>query len=316
MVEFFILSQFVSAILTTLVGVGLILFIRKKAQKNIKEGNPAGFWMRAICFGTDLAIIDILASFLAFHGSLQASGSITLLLTLSYFFFFWLFFAATPAGMLAGIRIISNDNKPLKIWQVLVRLIMSVFLFVGWIFMFFDKKERKALHDIVSQTRVTYGEKVTKTDGGLIKKAKFIMLGMALVLLIGLIAYGLGEKLTKYAENDQVKFFDLDKDGQVDGLTMDLDKDGKTDVFKYDLDNDRVVDFTTFDTDKDGIAESIDMNNDGIIDGFDFDNDNKLDIKTSRGQRVIGRDVLFGIWAAGFAGLLIFAIMKEKKIIS
>lgn len=313
MLEFFIFTQFISAILTTTVGIGLLLFIRKKTQINVEDNKPAGFWLRAICFGTDLAVIDILSSLLAFHGGLRAAGHITILLTLSYFFFFWLFFAATPAMMLARIKIISKDGGPLKIWQAFVRLGMLAFLFIGWIFIFFDKKEKKMLHDIVSQTRVTYGEKITKTDRGLIRKTKFIMLGMVLLLLIGLTGYGLREKLTKYTENDQIKFFDLDKDGQVDGLTMDLNKDGKTDVFKYDLDNDHVVDFTAFDTDQDGIAESIDINNDGRIDGFDFDNDNKLDIEVSEGQSVILLwKILFGVWVVGFVGLLIFSILRER----
>lgn len=312
--EFFILIRFISAILTTAVGIGLLLFIRKKTHQNVKENKPAGFWVRAICFGTDLAVVDVLTSFLAYHGSLRAAGHITILLTLSYFFFFWIFFTATPAMLLARIKILSKDGRPLKIWQALVRLGMLAFLFIGWIFILFDKKEKRALHDIVSQTRVEYTDKVIKADSGLVRKIKLTMVGAAAVLLIGLIIFGSGEKLTKYAQNSQIKFFDLNKDRVVDGLTIDVNKDGKTDVFKYDLDNDLVVDSTTFDTDKDGVAESIDINNDGRIDGFDFDNDNKLDIPSSSGQFFIQLwGILFGIWIAGFVSLIVFAILKEAK---
>lgn len=314
MLEFFILSQFISAILTALVGVGFIFFIRKKTQHNIKENKPAGFWVRAMCLGTDLAIIDILVSFLAFRGSITASGYIASLLMISYFFFFWLFFAATPTMMFARIKILSKDGGPLKIWQVLVRLVMFIFLFVGWITILFDKKEKKALHDIVSQTRVAYTEKEIKAEEGIVRKVKLAIVGMAAVLLIGLIVHGFGEKLTGYTENNQMSFFDLNKDGTPDGLTMDVDEDGVVDTFKYDLDNDHVVNFTAFDTDKDGIAESIDLNNDGLIDGFDFDNDNVLDIEVSEGQNVILLwKILFGIWIVGFVGLLIFAMVKENK---
>ncbi|MDO8657384.1 MAG: hypothetical protein Q7K55_01490, partial [Candidatus Levybacteria bacterium] len=101
----------------------------------------------------------------------------------------------------------------------------------------------------------------------------------------------------------------------ADGLTMDVDKDGKVDVYKYDLNNDRIVDFTTLDADKDDVAESIDMNNDGRIDGFDFDKDNVLDMPFRDGQIFIWLwKILFGMWTAGFAVLLIYVILKENKI--
>lgn len=314
MLEFFILSKFISALLTLLVGVGLLLYIRKKTKQNAKENRPAGLWLRAICFGTDLAIIDLLNSFLAFHGSLQVTGYITALVALSYLFFFWIFFAATPGMMLVRIKILSKNNEPLKIWQALVRLGMFIFLFIGWITMLFDKKEKKALHDIVSQTRVAYTEKEIKPEKNSIKNMRFIILGMAVILLIGLIVYGKGEKMANYTRNDQVKFFDLNKDKINDGLTMDLDKDGKADVFKYDLNNDHVVDFTTLDADKDGVAESIDINNDGRIDGYDFDNDNIIDIPVWSGQFFIWFwKVLFGLWGLGFAAFIVFVILKENN---
>ena len=316
MLEFFIVWKFVSALITISVGAGLLVIIRKKTTSYVKENRPAGFWVRAICLGTDLAVIDMLVSFLAYRGSFVAAGHIILLLTVSYFFFFWLFSSATPAMMIARIKILSKDGKALKIWQALVRLGMFVFLFVGWIPMLFDKKERKALHDMVSQTRVAYTEKEIKVEKGWLKNIRFIMLGLIIVLLIGLMVHGFGEKLTKYTESSQITFVDFNKDGLFDGLTIDVDEDGNSDVFKYDLDNDRVVDFTTFDTDKDGVAESIDTNNDGRIDGFDFDKDNVLDIPVTKGQFFIQLwNVLFGTWAAGFVALLVFAMVKENKLL-
>ena len=316
MFEFLIFSQFVSALLTILVGTGLIFFIRNKTHQNIKEQKPAGFWVRAICLGMDLAVIDIFASFLAYRGSLTASGYITIVLSLSYFFFFWLFFAATPAMMFARIKIISRDDKPLKFWQILTRLSMYVFLFVGWIPILFDRKEKKALHDIVAKTRVAYAEKEEKNKhDNLVRRIKLGLFGLTAVLLIGLIINGSGEKLTGITENNQIKFFDLNNDDIPDGLMMDADGDGNIDVFKYDLNNDHSVDFTVFDADNDGVAESIDVNNDGRIDGFDFDNDNVLDVKVSGGQFfILLWRVLFGAWTVGFVALLIFAIVKENKL--
>ena len=316
MIQFFIVWKFLSALLTISVGVGLLVFIRKKTQANVKENHPAGFWVRAICLGTDLAVIDMLVSFLAYRGSFVAAGHIILLLTVSYFFFFWLFFAATPAMMIARIKIFSKDGSSLKIWQALVRLGMYLFLFVGWITILFDKKEKKALHDIVSQTHVMYTEKEHRVASGLLKRVKFILLGLSAVLLVSLIVYGLGEKLTKYSENSQITFVDFNQDGLTDALMIDVDEDGKSDVFKYDLNNDRVIEFTTFDADKDGVAESIDINNDGRIDGFDFDKDNVIDIPVFQGQFFIWLwRIMFGIWGVGFASLLVLAIINENKIL-
>lgn len=315
MFEFLVISQFVSALFTLAIGVGLIYFIRKKTDQLVKENRPAGFWVRAICLGTDVAIIDILVSILAYRGSLVASGHITILLTLSYFFFFWLFFSGTPAMMFARIRIVSKDEKSLKFWQVSSRLAVFVFLFIGWIAMLFDKKEKKTLHDIVSKTRVVYKEGEKTKDDVSVKRIKFGLLGLAAVLLIGFMVNGLGEKLNDISENDQISFFDLNGDDVPEGLTIDVDKDGTAETYKYDFNNDHVVDFTTFDTDKDGVAESIDVNNDGRVDGFDFDNDNIIDIEVAGGQFFIRLwRVLFGTWVVSFSAILVLATAKEKRI--
>lgn len=315
MIEFFLLSRFVGSILTLAVGVGIILLIRKKTKQK-PDGFPAGLWMRALCFGIDLAIIDILNLFIAYHGSLQIARYISFLVTISYFFFFWLFFSTTPAKFFARIKIVSMDGAPLKIWQALARLGMTIFLFVGWVTMLFDKQEKKALHDIVARTKVIYtaeGIKL-KTKEGLVKILQLSLIGGVLILLASLMSFGSGEKMSKYVENSQIKFFDLNRDAVPEGLTMDLNQDGKIDVFKYDLNNDRVVDFTTFDTDKDGVAESIDVNNDGRIDGFDFNNDNKLDIRVFGGQFFIWLwRVWFGVLGVGYTLLLVFGILKERN---
>lgn len=315
MIEFFLISRFVGSILTIAVGAGVLWFIRKKTKQKA-DGHPAGLWMRALCFGIDLAIIDIINLFVAYHGSLRAAGYISLLVTFSYFFFFWLFFATTPAGIFARLRIVSRESGPLKIWQVLARLGATLFLFVGWVTILFDKHEKKTLHDIVARTKVVYTAEKIKANlkDGRVKILRFSLLGAVIILIISLMSFGSSEKMTKYAENSQIKFLDFNQDSVPDGLTMDLNQDGKIDVFKYDLNNDRIVDLTTFDADSNGVAESIDVNNDGRIDGFDFDNDNKLDTKVFDGQSFIWLwRAWFGIWAVGFAGLMALAILKERS---
>ncbi len=316
MLEFFLISRFVSSVITLLVGVGLVLLIRKKAKRH-EENSPVGFWMRALCFGTDLAVIDIINLFVAYHGDLRSAGYISALITFSYFFFFWLFFSSTPAAMFARVKVVSKDNAPLKVWQALARLGMSLVLFVGWVTMVFDKKEKKTLHDIVARTKVVYttGKIQLNIKEGLVRVLQFGALGAVIILIASLMYFGPHEKMAGYAENSQVSFFDLNRDKIPEGLTIDLDNDGKPDVFKYDLNNDRVIELTTFDADKDGVAESVDANNDGRIDGFDFDNDNVLDIKVFGGQFFIWLwRAWFGLWTVGFVGLLAFTIMREERI--
>ncbi|HCM37508.1 MAG: hypothetical protein UV61_C0002G0058 [Candidatus Gottesmanbacteria bacterium GW2011_GWB1_43_11] len=311
--EFSIVWQVLSGLLTTVVGVGLLIFIRKRNQDKIKKSEPAGIWVRAICLGTDLAIIDILTSLLAFRGSLTSAGYIIILISLAYFFFFWLFFGATPAMMLVRIKIISQDEKPLKVWQILVRFCMFAFLMIGWVTILFDKKDKRALHDFVAKTKVEYVEKFEKNS---IPKIQLGMFGLVGFFLMTLIIHGFGEKLTKYVESNQVTFVDLNQDTLIDGLAIDADEDGKADVFKYDLNNDRVVEFTTMDADSDGVAESIDLNNDGRIDGFDFDRDNKVDILVIKGQFFIWLwRIWFGLLFSGLVGMLVFSILQENKLI-
>ena len=314
MLKFFITWQLFRALPTFLVGISLLMILRRKNRDKIKTNQPAGFWIRATCLGTDIAVIEVVTSLLAYHGNLFVAGQITLLITFAYFFFFWFFFSATPMQMLTGIKILSQDGKSPKIWQLLVRLGMLVFLVVGWITIFIDRKEKRMLHDLVTRTHVVYGKNEFSAVDHREKKGSVILLGLVVIILLGLIVSGLGEKLSRYSENNQITFFDFNKDGLTDALSIDVDEDGKSDVFKYDLNNDEVIEFTTFDADKDGVAESIDLNNDSRIDGYDFDKDNRVEIPVVHGQFFIWLwRVLFGTWIAGFTILLVFTMMKENN---
>ena len=259
-------------------------------------------------------MVEIISLVLAFHGSFRVSGYATTVITIAYFLFFWLFFSATPAAMLARIKFISETGRSAKVWQVLARLGMCLFLFVGWIPMLSKKNEKKALHDIVAKTKVVYTMDAGIAKEASIKKLQFAALGLVAILFISLVAFGTGEDIRKYAESDHIQFFDLDHDDVPDGLTIDLDKNGTIDIFKYDLDNDRLIEVTTFDADQDGVAESLDVNNDGRIDGFDFDNDNIFDIKVFGGQLFIWLwRAWFGLISLALAGLLAYAVIVEKK---
>ncbi len=187
MFEYILFLNFMSNLLTLLVGVGLLWYIRRRTTQHASEHRPAGFWVRAICLGTDLAIIEIIALFLAYHGSLVMSGYITFIITLSYFFFFWLFFSATPAGMIARLRIAKDDGSNITPGQMFVRLGLCLFLFFGWVTMLFDVKKR-TLHDIAARTKVVYAAEAHKPKAA--SRWDYVLLGIAAVLLVSLIAAG------------------------------------------------------------------------------------------------------------------------------
>ena len=154
MIKFFVFSKFAGSLATLLVGLAILAVVRRMGKKGIKGDKPAGFWIRATCLGTDFAIIDILSAVLAYHSSLRSAGYISLGILVVYFLFFWRRFAATPAMLLAQIKIVGAGQAKIAGWQLIVRFLMCFFLAVGWVTILFDKKEKKALHDIASRTRV------------------------------------------------------------------------------------------------------------------------------------------------------------------
>ncbi len=313
MLESLLFTRLVGSLVACAIGFGLLWWIRKRTDHKVKENRNTGFWMRVLCFGADLAVVDILILLLAFRVSLSVSGYLVILITVSYFFFFWMFFSTTPAGMVARMKVVNDGKGELKVWQILVRFCASLFLFIGWYTLLIDRKEKRLLHDLVSYTKVVYG------DVKLVKKEKisnllqFGLLGVVAVLMLSLFVVGAGERVTDYSLSSEVSFFDLNSDEMQDGLLIDLDLDGQVDIFKYDLDNDDFIDFSTFDLDSDGLAEGIDVNNDGRLDGFDFDNDNSLDVKVFVGQFFIWLwRVWFSILGIGLIVILVLLIGKEK----
>lgn len=162
MIKYFVISQFIGSIATFIVGMVLLFVIQKKTVQKVEKNESVGFWVRAICFGTDLAIIDIITAIFVYHSNLQIAGYLTIVIITAYFLFFWLVFSATPSQMFAHIRIVARKGGNVKVWQYVVRLLMFFFLVIGWITILFDKKRKRALHDFVSDTYVIYSNEYRK----------------------------------------------------------------------------------------------------------------------------------------------------------
>jgi uncharacterized RDD family membrane protein YckC len=314
MVNFFISAQLVGAIFTFLIGVIIAFIVRLKTKTKAENKKAAGLWARALVLGIDFALIDFLTVFLAYYGSLGVAGIISILVAVSYFFFFWTFFGATPGKMLLRMRIVSEDGGRPKMNQILRRLVLYIFFGIGWVTALFNK-EKRMLHDFGAGTKVIYTKEKIAPQEKVLKILSFALLAVALICLVSLIIHGLGEKINSYKETANLKFFDLEEDGIPDGILIDSNGDGNFDVVKYDVDNDGIIDFSVYDLDGDGVAESLDINNDGRIDGFDWNGDRKIDQKDFSGYIFI---YLWRGWFAFlglvFAGLLAYAIFREKSV--
>ncbi len=305
-----IVVNFLWTLFAVLFGVALLWFWRRKTDAYVAAHRRAGFWVRTCVFGTDLAIVQLLALLVAYHGRLGIAGVITMLVTFSYFFFFWLFFATTPAGMLARIRI-GRDGRPLALWQVLARIGTSLLLIVGWVPMLFNN-DRRALHDFAARTAVVYAGEPPQIRP--LKRIHGVVAGVVFLAFASLVVYGGGERIARYADAYFATAIDVDADGMTEAVALDMDGDGIHETYKYDYDNDHIVDMSAYDANADGVAESIDENNDGRIDGFDFDYDGIYDIEHSPSQRAM---TLWTWWfvllSVSFVAACGFAIWYEKR---
>jgi len=315
MLRFFISIQFTTALIFLIIWGTIALFFRWKTKEKAQEKKPAGLWSRFVCLGVDFALIDILCVIFAYHGKARIAGYLTALIGFLYFFFFWLFFSATPGKMIAGIKILPKEkDRPLKVISVLLRFLGYAFLFVGWIPLLFDKEKKRALHDFMASTRVVYSNEKIQPREKKIKRFLLILLIIAAVFAFSLIIYGRGEKITNYSDTEYVKVFDVNHDGISDGVLIDADENGAFEIIKYDLDNDRIIDVAFYDLDEDNISDALDINNDGRIDGYDFNGDLEIDKKVSSGYfHIWFWRIWFWFLGLAFLVLVVFIGLLEKK---
>lgn len=318
MLNYFIASQIVYSFLGLLFWLVIALLIRRKVKKNADgkyNDRPTGFWTRLVTLGFDFNLIYFISGFLCYWGTTSASNKLLMLLISSYFFFSWLLISTTIGGRLVGIKIIAHkDSQRPKIYQLALRFVVSLFAAIGWIFIFFNKNKRM-LHDLAGGTKVIYSKEANAKIAS--KKVKWIslfMLGMVAILFVSILIFGLGNRITNYAESNQVKLYDTDRDSLPNMIAIDSDKNGKFDTFKFDVNRDVIVDSIGYDLNGDEIADAFDVNDDGKIDAYDFNNDGKMDQTSKSGMAWIwaGR-IWFWFLDAIAVVLLGLTIFFERK---
>lgn len=311
MFGFIISIQFLASLAFLVIWSTIALLIRARAKS--KQEKPAGILSRFVCLGVDFALINVLYCLLAYRGGLDTSRYLVLLIFFGYFFWFWLFSSSTPGKMLGGMKISSKDGlQPLKVKQVLLRLLGYFVLIFGWLWAL--GKEKKALHDRWAKTRVIYSEGKVLPQDRKVKRCLLILFGVFLILAVSLIVSGRGEKTAQYKETGRVKLLDVNKDKVNDVILLDFDGNGQFEIVKYDLNYDRIIDQAFYDLDGDGRTDAIDLNNDGRIDGYDLNSDSKIDKKVFKGYKFIYlKRVWFGVLGAAFLGLLVWLIILEKR---
>lgn len=76
-----------------------------------------------------------------------------------YYIFFWALLGFTPGKFLLGLRIVRPDGRKIGLGRAIVRFIgywiSAVFLFVGFLWIIFDRR-RQGWHDKLADTQVIY----------------------------------------------------------------------------------------------------------------------------------------------------------------
>jgi uncharacterized RDD family membrane protein YckC len=147
-------------------------------SKESFRGQYAGFVSRLIAFGIDIAIIFAVLVLMTFLlnavltifnletivgmdmvQKLALSGVFSLLLSASYFIFFWSLTGRTPGKILMGLRIVTIDGQSLSLGRSVRRFlgyILSIFaMWLGFLWILLDNR-RQGWHDKIAGTLVIY----------------------------------------------------------------------------------------------------------------------------------------------------------------
>ena len=128
-----------------------------------ERGEYVGFWIRALTFIADSALLMCLAITIPFIGSVNISSDGTYhwaapwWLWTGYLLGFWIWKSATPGKMFFKIKIVDIETlaRP-KLWQYIVRLIgyaVSAVFLLGFFWIAFNEKKR-GWHDYMARTVV------------------------------------------------------------------------------------------------------------------------------------------------------------------
>lgn len=140
----------------------------KKAAAATGTLNYAGFWIRFLAYLIDAIILGTIARILFGSGAanIDTSGGIMAgfqfnswrtLITLVYTLGFWIALSATPGKMICKLKIVEENGQKLTWQKALLRMVgyvvSAVALFIGFIWIGFDKK-KQGWHDKIAHTYV------------------------------------------------------------------------------------------------------------------------------------------------------------------
>ena len=133
----------------------------------------AGFWIRALAYIIDGAIIEVIRSIVLIPLGLSmldypfASPWVfthlgeakvaSVIVSLSYFVYFWTQYGATPGKMLLKLKVVTPSGALITPGQAVIRYFAQIlswiilgigFMMAGW------DEEKRALHDRIADTRV------------------------------------------------------------------------------------------------------------------------------------------------------------------
>ena len=133
----------------------------------------AGFWIRALAYIIDGAIIEVIRSIVLiplgmsmldrpfaspwFFAHLGEAKLASLIVSLGYFVYFWTQYGATPGKMLLKLKVVTPSGALITPGQAVVRyfgqILSGLILGIGFMMAAWDE-EKQALHDRIAGTRV------------------------------------------------------------------------------------------------------------------------------------------------------------------
>ncbi len=149
-----------------------------KVRRQWLEGKPAGFWMRYAAWGIDwqvlalpVAVFGIFAAItipLAARGALPRSAAASIIATFVAFLFLFIVgysvwmhgkWGQTLGKMALGMKVVRMDGSPLGYGGAFLRwfgsILSGLILMIGYI-MAGLRSDKRALHDLIAGSRVTY----------------------------------------------------------------------------------------------------------------------------------------------------------------
>jgi uncharacterized RDD family membrane protein YckC len=133
--------------------------------------NPGGFWIRLVGFLLDAILIGAVVSLTVFLFALDTSNQTVQtgesIFTIMYFVLVPVLWSGYTFGKrMVRVRIVKKDNSSVTIGTMLLRYVVTGLIygisfgiaFVVSVFMVALRKDKRALHDLIAGTYVTYNK--------------------------------------------------------------------------------------------------------------------------------------------------------------